>query len=206
MNISDHRYKDKKRFGGNRLKALERDQYKCTICQSHDSLVVHHIDHSGQSENPNNELSNLQTLCRSCHSKVHAEEHPVNCMFCNKEFFVQKHDINSRKYCSKECCDKDKIGKQKTSYIVKCEVCNSEFKTTPYKASIGKGRYCSQSCSISVRKRRITMQCEWCNKEFESIPARIKTGRGRFCSHKCRGHFGKMMQLQAESIRKELKT
>jgi len=59
-------------FDGNREATLERDNYKCTCCGTPDNLIVHHIDGNGRgSENPNNDLGNLQTLCRSCHTKVH---------------------------------------------------------------------------------------------------------------------------------------
>lgn len=70
------KYKDNIRFGGNGSKAMERDGYKCTECgkTNRRALVVHHKDHSGSSDNPNNELSNLVTLCRSCHMKHHTTE------------------------------------------------------------------------------------------------------------------------------------
>lgn len=68
---TDARYHDKVRFGGNRIKALERDGHTCQLCGSRERLAVHHKDESGQSENPNNELENLQTLCRSCHIRIH---------------------------------------------------------------------------------------------------------------------------------------
>lgn len=34
-------------------------------------MTVHHIDHNPR----NNKLSNLQTLCRFCHNKIHAIIH-----------------------------------------------------------------------------------------------------------------------------------
>lgn len=62
----------KRCFGGNREEALQRDDYKCTICGNIGKrLAVHHIDESGKSENPNNELGNLQTLCQVCHTRLH---------------------------------------------------------------------------------------------------------------------------------------
>lgn len=61
-----------------RLKALERDNYKCTLCgeDSYRRLVVHHIDWNGKRRNRshkdmNNDLSNLQTLCHKCHNGIH---------------------------------------------------------------------------------------------------------------------------------------
>jgi 5-methylcytosine-specific restriction endonuclease McrA len=68
-------YTDKKRFGGNKKHVLERDGYKCTECGKTSGLIIHHIDHSGKSENPNNEIDNLITLCKSCHGRHHASKH-----------------------------------------------------------------------------------------------------------------------------------
>jgi len=63
-----------KNFGGNRERALERDKYTCQICGSGNKLMVHHIDEKSyhNSNNPNNKLSNLITLCQPCHNSVHA--------------------------------------------------------------------------------------------------------------------------------------
>lgn len=67
----DLKYKDEIRFSGNREKALQRDKYECQMCNNKTQLVVHHKDCSGQSDNPNNELDNLITLCRKCHINLH---------------------------------------------------------------------------------------------------------------------------------------
>jgi len=56
--------------------ALERDNYQCQHCHS-DTLdvLVHHLDESRRNgfKSMNNELSNLITLCRSCHAKIHKQ-------------------------------------------------------------------------------------------------------------------------------------
>lgn len=64
-------------FGGNRQKALERDNWQCVECGMNQeqhivifgrSLTVDHIDGKGRnSKNPNHRLFNLQTLCCRCH-------------------------------------------------------------------------------------------------------------------------------------------
>lgn len=67
-------YKDKMRFNGNRLRALNRDEFTCQICGAEHlrvRLIVHHKDGSGQSTKPNNRIENLQTLCRACHARIH---------------------------------------------------------------------------------------------------------------------------------------
>ena|SRR3990167_7261723 len=65
-------YKDKIRFDGNRIKALERDGHICQNCDSKGPrLNVHHKDGTGQTDDPNNELDNLVTLCAACHKRIH---------------------------------------------------------------------------------------------------------------------------------------
>lgn len=46
---------------------LERDAYRCKLCESYFDLTVDHI--LPESKGGGLELSNLQTLCRSCNSK-----------------------------------------------------------------------------------------------------------------------------------------
>ena len=54
---------------GKHLKKLvkERDNYTCQICNKRNFLVIHHIDRISK----NNDISNLQSLCRSCHISLH---------------------------------------------------------------------------------------------------------------------------------------
>ncbi len=49
-----------------RNKILKRDK-ECIKCSEKDDLVVHHID----KDKKNNVSSNLVTLCRICHTKLH---------------------------------------------------------------------------------------------------------------------------------------
>lgn len=75
--FKDEEYRDNLHFGGNRRRALERDNHRCIECgmveHEHVSkwgfgLTVDHIDGKGSgSKVKNNALSNLQTLCLSCH-------------------------------------------------------------------------------------------------------------------------------------------
>ena len=51
-----------------RREARERDGNKCTICGSEDRLQVHHVIPYRYSKS--HDLSNLVTLCRSCHSRA----------------------------------------------------------------------------------------------------------------------------------------
>lgn len=59
------------RFGGNRYIVLERDNYECKLCGAISQLSLHHRDCSGKSENPNHDVDNLISLCKSCHATVH---------------------------------------------------------------------------------------------------------------------------------------
>lgn len=69
---TDLKHKDKMRFSSNKKHVLERDGSKCVDCGSTKRLVIHHKDGSGKSENPNNEIDNLITLCHSCHMRHHS--------------------------------------------------------------------------------------------------------------------------------------
>lgn len=71
--LKDHH--NKKRFGGNKFKAMERDEYKCRNCGIDKNLEIHHIDGTGYKsigdpKKSNNSLENLMTLCHSCHIRI----------------------------------------------------------------------------------------------------------------------------------------
>ena len=67
--------REQRHFAGQRETVLERDGHACTKCGETALLVVHHRDGEGRGkEQPNNELSNLITLCRSCHIEAHRRE------------------------------------------------------------------------------------------------------------------------------------
>jgi len=80
--LSARRTEDRERFGGNRIKTLERDSYKCRLCGSVDRLHVHHVDGKGTGYLANerdDRLDNLITLCKACHRRQHniGERNPV---------------------------------------------------------------------------------------------------------------------------------
>lgn len=71
--------RNKWRFGGNREKALLRDNHQCKICKTKNDLIIHHIDGTGYKsvrdfKKINNAIENLLTLCRSCHTKLHNQD------------------------------------------------------------------------------------------------------------------------------------
>lgn len=186
----DRAYKDELRFGGNKEKSLIRDDYTCQDCGSKNNLVTHHKDKSGQKDNPNNEINNLITLCISCHMKRHKGDNRSGkysvCEYCGKEIYIKKSDREGRhKYCNKECCDKDKIGKLKTSIIKHCLVCGKEFKAVRANVLLGKAKYCSPECSRIGQIKSILMFCQTCGAGFEIKPGRVRAGKGKYCSNLC---------------------
>ena len=74
------RFEDKRYFGGKKQEVLERDNWTCQECgmtnEQHILLFgrgisVHHKDGKGRnSEEKNNDLNNLITLCLRCHSRL----------------------------------------------------------------------------------------------------------------------------------------
>lgn len=74
------RLKDcERRFSGNRLKVLKRDNWTCQICgknfiEHNIRFVVHHKDGKGfhkYGKNANNSMNNLISLCNGCHIRMH---------------------------------------------------------------------------------------------------------------------------------------
>jgi hypothetical protein len=69
----------KKRFGGLREQVIQRDKERCVECgmtrEEHKSkwgrdITVDHYDGNGRySNDPNNDINNLQTMCLKCHGK-----------------------------------------------------------------------------------------------------------------------------------------
>lgn len=64
--------REKEHFDGNRQEVLQRDGYRCTVCGSKKSLVVHHMDGSGRTDTDRDSaVEQLTTLCRACHVREH---------------------------------------------------------------------------------------------------------------------------------------
>lgn len=147
----DMEYHDSTRFGGNKQLVLERDGYKCAICGATEGLVVHHKDETGQLDNPNNDPSNLISVCKACHAKIHkptqwheVRRQTVYCQACGKEMSVinARIAVNRGKYCSRECADK---GHTKL-ITINCRHCGKPFGVQPARLNRGKVKYCSMEC------------------------------------------------------------
>lgn len=86
-------YHNKQRFNGMRQLILERDNYECVVCKSKTHLCIHHKDGSGRRDrtdiNSNNDISNLITLCNSCHTKLHHYQKRENIILLQDEDIVR---------------------------------------------------------------------------------------------------------------------
>ena len=80
----------------------------CERCGTTENLRIHHKDHNIR----NNDLSNLEHICRRCHRKEHHKENRGGeqrpCDFCGKlNWYVpSKLDKNKHFFCNRECYDK----------------------------------------------------------------------------------------------------
>jgi 5-methylcytosine-specific restriction endonuclease McrA len=77
MQEATRRCHDRARFDGLRDAVLARDGYRCVECghpweSGSRRIVVHHLDH----DRAHNEMSNLVTMCRACHPKIHGASRP----------------------------------------------------------------------------------------------------------------------------------
>lgn len=64
--------REQRNYGGMREPALRRDNYTCQRCGNTKKLTVHHKDGNGRgSATPNNQIDNLETVCRGCHINIH---------------------------------------------------------------------------------------------------------------------------------------
>lgn len=62
------------RWKAARLSALQRDCYWCQRCQKRPANIVHHLVPRTVNPDLELELSNLQSVCSTCHEQVHPEK------------------------------------------------------------------------------------------------------------------------------------
>jgi len=82
------------------LKLLNSLDWKCAKCGSTEDLTIHHKDRNGinkhkKGERMNNDKSNLEVICRSCHGKIHSEEAKI---VRKKKEYRQVWNYDTRKY------------------------------------------------------------------------------------------------------------
>lgn len=106
-----------KSASGSRRKAHQQLKPNCEICGSTKERHVHHIDHDPL----NNEMTNLQTLCRSCHMRAHSPNYTgtalqqKQCALCSrpsvKKGLCWTHNTRQQRYGS-PLLKKIKIGSE----------------------------------------------------------------------------------------------
>lgn len=102
------------------------------------------------------------------------------CITCNNNF---EHRKSNRKYCSIECCKKDKRDRRKAI----CKSCNKEF--FKYSSNLIM-KYCSRICASKIIGEQKTLkstfqtECTWCKKIIKKCLSR-KGKTGNFCSIIC---------------------
>ena len=133
-----------------RQKALERDRHACIRCGATDSLTVNHKIpfRLFALYTTANDITNLETLCRRCHSKmdnIFWEKHPL--FFKTSRF----PDCTLLKTCIKcqqlfEAFPRTTICVTCCTYI--CDQCGSTFVSRKRRAV----RFCSVACNIAFRQ------------------------------------------------------
>lgn len=112
------------------------------------------------------------------------------CPMCGNEFNVWPCEYERRKYCSKTCFNKSKIGKpnvKKRKQVVKtCPVCQKEFSVKHSHAE--RRTYCSISCMGKAYNKRIEKECLICGKIFE-VPNNKWRKDAKFCSVECAAKY-----------------
>lgn len=128
------------------------------------------------------------------------------CDYCGKEYFVSNYEYSHVKEkkthcCSKECCDKLKIGKLKVERVTLiCDFCKREFKVKPfeYKEKLKNELFisCSNECrqklmgklhrgENSSRYNSSMRFCNYCGKEY--LVSGYTKNTSKYCSRECLG-------------------
>lgn len=66
--LEKQEYLGSEKWQKKRKKVFRRDDYMCSVCGTTERLEGHHIKYS---EVPNEPISHIVTLCRSCHQSQH---------------------------------------------------------------------------------------------------------------------------------------
>jgi 5-methylcytosine-specific restriction endonuclease McrA len=89
-------------FDNVRELVLARDGSKCVVCGKTEKLVVHHKDRRGRNvPNPNNDIRNLETRCRSCHLKEHRAEIGAALKALRAEFWCYRWKLKACRECGR---------------------------------------------------------------------------------------------------------
>lgn len=146
------------------LEVYEKYARKCSICDSENRLVIHHIDGSGESENPNDNLDNLQLMCLSCHMSLHkTKQHEEKAKLGGgylvkgrlKEYRHEYHIKNKKKICERVQKyyqeNKEKVSKHSKEYRLKNAERLKEYAHNNYKEN--REKILKQQHEYYVRKK-----------------------------------------------------
>lgn len=89
------KYRKQNKWEGNWYAALQRDKFTCQLCgirswpsqwnsSKKKRLMVHHRDGTGETDDKNHDLNNLQTLCNPCHKQFHM----IHLLYIDGHYFV----------------------------------------------------------------------------------------------------------------------
>lgn len=79
-----------------RLQALKRDHFSCQLCKQRATEVHHLIELNTENVNDKNislNLTNLQSLCHDCHSRLTRAEHGLQNFDCDDEFYFDENGL-----------------------------------------------------------------------------------------------------------------
>ncbi len=81
---------ERRHVSAHRKEILQRDDFKCYLCQSQEKLECHHIDPVWNNTDRITDTNNLLTLCYNCHRTIHRK----NLELQFKEWFDGDQQIN----------------------------------------------------------------------------------------------------------------
>jgi len=119
-------YVNKKRYGGNYYICFKRDKCECVICGGNDELCMHHIDGYYENKPQNNYQNKMITLCRKCHSNIHAGE-PIPTKILES---IGYYDISneSNEICNKDVTEVKRVGNAEKEIEIDIEKDKKEIK------------------------------------------------------------------------------
>ena len=165
---------------------LHRDIWEYYNCEIPKGYEIHHKDHNKD----NNDITNLQLMKKSEHSRLHGKELTEE----EREWRRQNLTKNARPIASE--WHKSEAGrkwhrnqqtkvwenKEKRTYI--CDNCGKEFETTN-SYSEKHNKFCSNACKSAYRRKigadNVEKVCEYCGKIFISN----KYSKRRYCGRSC---------------------